>query len=100
MAHQSAPATLPPMDQGIAVSERPVFVTPDGRHRRAPRWVARAVATALVAWVAAVLAGGTGFGALPPLSAHLVSSHGAAASALHTPVKFNSSRLGARRSHV
>lgn len=49
--------------------EHPVFVTRDGRPRRRPRWIARGLAAAMVAWLAAVVIGATGFFGLPALPA-------------------------------
>jgi hypothetical protein len=47
--------------------ERPVFVTPDGRPRRRPRWLARAAVALMAGWLAAIGAGAAGFLQMPPL---------------------------------
>ena len=55
------------------VGEAPVFVAADGRVRARSRWLGRALAIALAAWLAAVVAGGTGFTSLPPLPTHVAA---------------------------
>jgi hypothetical protein len=52
--------------------EVPVFVTADGRTRRTASWLGRLLGLALAAWLAAVIAGGTGFASMPQLTGHLV----------------------------
>jgi hypothetical protein len=51
----------------VTVEERHVFVTASGAPRRAARLVATAVTLAIAAWLALLVVGSTGFGALPPL---------------------------------
>jgi hypothetical protein len=47
--------------------DRPVFVTPDGRPRRRPRWLARAAVALMAGWLAAIATGAAGFLQMPPL---------------------------------
>jgi hypothetical protein len=49
------------------MGEKPVFVTPDGRPRRRPRWLGRLVGLVLAAWVISVVVGASGFATVPAL---------------------------------
>ena len=86
-----------------ALGEQPIFVTSNGRQRRAPRWLGRGFAVALAAWIASVVAGGSGFSALPPLPAGLAMRPPTAhiAADLHrTVVKFDRHLERAQRSRA
>jgi hypothetical protein len=48
--------------------EKAVFVSPDGRRRRRARWLGRALAGSLAAWLVAVGIGAAGFLRMPPLA--------------------------------
>jgi hypothetical protein len=50
--------------------ERPVFVSADGRRGTAVRWLGRAIAGALAAWLMIVVIGGCGGFAFPVLTPH------------------------------
>ena len=71
-----------------AHAERHVFTTPDGSVRPGVRWIGRLVALALVAWVAALIAGGSGFATLPQLPSYIAAHGGTSvfASATHAKI--------------
>ena len=46
-----------------------VFATANGRARRHPRWLGRALGAMVAAWMTAILLGGSGFVHLPALGA-------------------------------
>lgn len=48
--------------------EHPVFVSRDGRRRRRARWIGRALAGTLAAWLVAVGIGAAGFLWMPPMT--------------------------------
>jgi hypothetical protein len=52
-------------------AERHVFATADGSTRRSVRWVGRLTAVAMTAWLVALIAGGSGFAALPQLPSYV-----------------------------
>jgi hypothetical protein len=52
-------------------ADHPVFATADGASRSVVRWMGRASALLLSAWVAAVMVGAMGTASLAPLGRHL-----------------------------
>jgi O-antigen ligase len=53
--------------QITVLADAPVFVTADGRPRRAPRWVGRLTALVLALWIASIGVGAFGFTRIPLL---------------------------------
>jgi hypothetical protein len=56
--------------EGSTHPDHPVFATADGASRWVVRWMGRASALILTAWVAAVMVGALGAASLAPLGRH------------------------------
>jgi hypothetical protein len=60
--------------EDLTHADQPVFATADGASRWVVRWMGRASALLLGAWVAAVMLGALGTASLAPLGRHLFAA--------------------------